>query len=85
MSVVLLGAILVFTSCGNDDDSSTPVTDCQICNLDLLGTIVSPEYCDNGDGTITITLDGQEQTESLDGVTFSEFITALESFGYTCN
>lgn len=86
MSIVLLGTTLIFAACGSDDDSSDPVvTDCEICDLDILGTIVSGEYCDNGDGTITVTIDGEEETESLDGVTFDEFIAAFEQLGATCN
>jgi hypothetical protein len=86
MSIVLLGTILVFTACSSDDDSSnSEVNDCETCDLDILGTIVSGEYCDNGDGTITVTIDGQEETESLDGLTFDQFISAFEQLGATCN
>ena len=38
------------------------------------------EICDNGDGTITITVLGVSQTEELpDGTSFEHFIAAFEA------
>mgnify|MGYP001813895403 CR=1 FL=1 len=78
---------LVFTACSKDDDKTdTFIEECQTCNLELLGESISTEICDNGDGTITLTVLGQEEIQELDeGVTFAQFINAYEEFGATCN
>lgn len=75
---------LVFTACSSDDDSSDgPV--CETCELDVLGIELTTEYCDNGDGTVTVIFEGVEETQDLGGVTFDEFISAIEQAGGTCN
>ncbi len=82
LPLTLAAAFFAFTACSSDDDSSS-TGDCVVCQLDLFGQMVSTEYCDNGDGTITI--DGEE-TEDLDGISFSDFISTQESFlGADCN
>jgi len=58
---------------------------CRTCGIDLLGTVINSEYCDNGDGTITVTTEGQSQTTDLNGATFAQFIAGLEQAGATCN
>ncbi|WP_345275347.1 hypothetical protein [Litoribaculum gwangyangense] len=79
-------AVLCFTGCGSDDDNKNVIEACQTCNLEILGETIISEFCDNGDGTITITAFGQEEIEELDeGVTFAEFIAAYEEFGAICN
>ena len=83
LTIALFGATLVFTACGSDDDSTNSSNECKTCEIDLIETITT-KYCDNGDGTITITVDGQEQTQDLDGVSFDEFISVVELIA-TCN
>ena len=87
MNVLLAIGVLVFLACGNDDDDDNEAQqDCRICSFGLIvGEEVTAEYCDNGDGTITITANGEETTETLDGASFSEFINAFELLGATCN
>ncbi|GGE11790.1 hypothetical protein [Psychroflexus salis] len=84
LSVSLLAMFFVFTSCSSDDDSSSSNNnDCLVCELELFGQSTSTEYCDNGDGTVTVNGEG---TEDLEGVSFSDFISAQEEFlGATCN
>jgi hypothetical protein len=84
LTIVLIGATLVFTACGSDDDSTTPVNDCTTCDIDVLGTLTAIEYCDNGNGTMTVTVDGQEDIVDLDGASFDDFIEAVELIA-TCN
>ena len=73
-----------FVSCSKSDDKKA-LQDCQTCNLDILGEMISSEFCDNGDGTFTITSNGESETQDLDGATFQQFIDAYEQFGATCN
>ena len=85
MKKLILNALLIgvfaFNSCSSDDDSNDDSSsDCRICEVFTL----TQEYCDNGDGTITITTNGQEETEDLDDATFAQFISGIELFG-TCN
>lgn len=55
---------------------------CQTCT----GGTFATEYCDNGDGTMAVTISGFPATSvSLGGITFSEYIAGLESSGLTCN
>lgn len=79
-------ATLGFTSCSSDDDNSDDgsISECLTCDLDILGTVISSEYCDNGDGTMTVTTDGQEQTVDLEGESFDSVISALEQAGAAC-
>lgn len=88
MKKLILGTlaigILGFTSCGGNDNAN-PSNDCQTCILSIFEETITSEFCDNGDGTITITTNGEEETESLEGLSFNEFIAAFEGFGATCN
>ena len=86
MNVLMAIVVLVFLSCSKDDDNNVQ-QECQICSIEFdeeLGEGATIEFCDNGDGTVTITVDGEEETESLDGASFNEFILALELFGADC-
>jgi len=84
LTIALFATALVFTACSSDDDSTSSSNECKTCEIDLLGTLTSTEYCDNGDGTMTVTIDGQEQTVDLEGATFDDFIAAVELIA-TCN
>lgn len=56
---------------------------CQTCTG---GTFPSTEYCDNGDGTMTVNISGFPATNlDLAGITFSDYIASLESSGLTCD
>lgn len=79
-------AALGFTSCSSDDDNGGGDDGgCQTCDLEFFGTVVSSQYCDNGDGTMDVTTEGQTETVDLEGESFGTFIAALESAGATCN
>lgn len=85
MKKVLFSALVIclaFTSCKKDDDGDDRT--CQTCELDILGTPFASEYCDNGDGSISITTEGETQTTSLNGSTYAQFIAALKQSGATC-
>lgn len=84
LSVSLLAAFFAFTSCSSDDDSSS-ANDCLVCDLELFGQATSTEYCDNGDGTVTVISMDQEETVDLEGNSFSDFISGIEALGATCN
>lgn len=81
LSMAVLAAIS-FTSCSSDDDA---VDNCATCGIDLLGVVISSEYCDNGDGTMTVTVEGVSETVDLQGQSFDAFIQGLELSGATCN
>lgn len=89
MKKVFLSFALVaaaFVSCGDDDngDSNGPV--CQTCEVELLGVPIVSEICDNGDGTVSITTDGETQTQTLEeGQTYAQIIAGFEATGATCN
>lgn len=76
---ILAIGVLGLSACGNDDNDEV-VENCQTCTI----LEVASEYCDNGDGTVTITTLGQEQTEELGDATFDQFIAAFELLG-VCN
>ena len=78
-SAVLIG-VLAFSSCSSDDSKDDPSGECKTCEI----FTVTQEYCDNEDGSVTITTNGQEEIEDLDGATFAQFIIGIELFG-TCN
>ncbi len=68
---------IVFTSCSSDDDENT----CASCSLNVLGTTVVTEACDNGDGTVRLTVNGETQTlsgDDLEGVSPAEYVQALQ-------
>ncbi|NNK81554.1 MAG: hypothetical protein HKO92_00370 [Flavobacteriaceae bacterium] len=76
---------LSISACSNNDDKDTPSEDCRTCLLELLGESTSTEICDNGDGTVTITSNGEEETQDLDGATFAQLIAGYELLGASCN
>ncbi len=82
LSLAVIAAIS-FTACSDDDGDSAQNT-CQTCDLELFDIVISSQYCDNGDGTMTVTTEGQEEVVSLEGQSFSAFITDFELIG-TCN
>jgi hypothetical protein len=75
---LMVVACIAFTGCSKDDDDKNK---CATCSIDFLGTALVTEACDNGDGTVTLTVNGETQVVSgdeLDGVTAAEFVRALE-------
>lgn len=76
-----LAGTVAFTSCSKDDDDKNS---CATCELKVLDSSVTSKYCDNGDGTMTVTTDGQENTVELDGVSFDTFISQFKRTGATC-
>lgn len=63
--------------CTDDDDENK----CASCAINLLGTVIETEACDNGDGTVTVTANGVSQVVSgdeLSGQTAAEYVQALE-------
>lgn len=44
-----------------------------------------PAYCDNGDGSADVTIAGATTALDLMGITFDDYITGLETGGYTCD
>ncbi|MGB5359256.1 MAG: hypothetical protein WBN27_04860 [Eudoraea sp.] len=81
---ILAIGVLGFTACGNDDNDEI-IDNCETCSLMIMDQEVTSEYCDNGDGTVTITTAGVEQTEDLGDATFDQFIAAFELLGASCN
>ncbi|MEN1784006.1 MAG: hypothetical protein AAGF77_02610 [Bacteroidota bacterium] len=74
----------VFVGCSSDDDNGNDnESTCVTCEVEFLVTITS-EYCDNGDGTVDVTTDGQTETVDLEGVPFSTYIEQIGLLG-TCN
>ena len=59
-------ASLSFVGCSSDDDEGSSRT------CDVLG-LVPATFVDNGDGTATVTFDGESQVVDLDGVDFDTF------------
>ena len=82
IAIIAIG-MLGLSACGNDDEEV--ITNCETCTFMVVDQELITEYCDNGDGTVTATTAGVEQTEDLEDVTFDEFIAALELLGSTCN
>ncbi|WP_106143814.1 hypothetical protein [Flagellimonas meridianipacifica] len=68
-------ASIGFTGCSSDDDSSS--SNCTTCSITLLDITTSTEYCDNGDGTVTATTEGESETVDLEGISFDAFIAQL--------
>ena len=70
-------ACLAFVGCSDDDDDNK----CATCSVDFLGTAITTEACDNGDGTVTVTVLGESQVltaEELEGMSASEYVQALK-------
>ena len=73
-------AVALLWSCSDDDNSDQ---DCRTCYFEEV--IVVTRVCDNEDGTVTISLNGESRTEDLEGLGFDEFIDQLETIGYSCD
>jgi len=81
------------TSCGDDNDILQTIIDGLDCSDNSTGncescthaTFPSGEYCDNGDGTMDVTINGATNTVDLMGVSFALYVQSLETSGYTCN
>lgn len=88
MKKLILGALvilaLVISACSSDDDNDSS-NECQTCDQELEGQNFSSEICDNGNGTYTITFLGEEETEDLNGASFTQIIAAYEALGAICN
>ena len=80
-AALIIGA-LCLSNCSSSDDKDVLEEECVTCNLELLGENITSEFCDNGDGTLTITTLGESEIEDLDGATFDEFIAAYCSTFY---
>jgi len=87
---------IVFFGCGSDDESTNSDDEstnlnCQTCGFTTGETAgATNEYCDNGDGTVTVTVRnglGQDVTTTTPlTISFEEFIMALEeTTGIECN
>jgi len=83
LMAVLFGALSI-TSCSDSNDDLESLDDCITCTTLL---VLTSEYCDNGDGTVTVTSNGQEETVDLQGLTFAAFIETVKLAlpGTTCN
>ncbi len=83
--------LFAFTSCSSDDDGGDGGnSDCVVCSMSMEGNSIDTEYCDNGDGTMTVTVrsGGQEVSQDQDipeGTTFDEIISEMEQNGENCN
>ncbi|WP_298996208.1 hypothetical protein ACOKFD_12135 [Flagellimonas sp. S174] len=60
-------ASIGFTGCSGDDDGDGNTRNCSILGL------VPATFVDNGDGTATITVEGESDVVDLDGVPFETF------------
>jgi len=81
LSIAIL-AMMVFVGCGDDDDGSS--TSCTTCELTVSSVTTSTEYCDKGDGTIDITINGFTSNVDLGGTSYDDYIDAIE-LSSTCN
>ncbi|WP_452229620.1 DUF6252 family protein [Lacinutrix sp. MEBiC02404] len=83
------------TSCGDDTNTLQDIIDgldcgvgttpgvCQTCSIT---SFPDTEYCDNGDGTMTVSIAGAPgSTLDVPGGSFSAYMQALEGAGYSCN
>lgn len=90
MFMALATGLFAFTSCSSDDDGDggEVATGCQTCTTSVEDTTSVTEFCDNGDGTVTATVVGTGSATiiSLDGTSFSVFISTMEQVtGAECN
>ena len=73
--IAMMFVALNFVGCSKDDDQE-PESKCRECST--LG--VTASYCDNGDGTVNVTIAGQTtKTELEGGQSFSDFIASIDS------
>jgi len=74
---LMLGLLIVFVSCGGDDD-------CMECtgtnNAGMMGDFT---ICDNGDGTTTRT-NNLDNTTNTDSTGYPEGVAFYESLGLDC-
>ena len=84
MLIALFIGALSITSCSDSNDDQDSLDNCSTCTTLLL---LTTEHCDNGDGTVTVTSNGQEETVDLNGVTFAVYIEGVKLAlpGTTCN
>ena len=75
--ILPLAALFVLNACSNDDDGGR---DCDSCTIE--GQRL--EICDNGNGTYTLTFEGESETiteEDLEDLTPKEFVNAICALG----
>jgi hypothetical protein len=77
-------ATITFSACSSNDDDDDE-SNCKTCEQSVGNTSVEIEYCDNGNGTYSSTTNGQTRSLDLKGASFSQFISAAEDGGATCN
>lgn len=82
LTALALASSVALTSCSKDDDSSDSNNDCVTCTISQSGITASSEICDNGDGTITVTTSGIDQTITAE---YSAYVALLEQGGASCN
>lgn len=75
---------LTFTACFNNDDTSSS---CKTCKFTFQTTTLNTQYCDNGDGTMTLMVEGEQTvTEDIpEGSSFEEVMMVVEANGSTCD
>ncbi|MEM9078200.1 MAG: hypothetical protein AAGC43_14250 [Bacteroidota bacterium] len=72
LTSLMISLAILTLSCSSDDDSSSP--NCTTCTTSVFNITASTEYCDNRDGTVTATTDGESETIDLEGGSFNAFI-----------
>ncbi len=72
--------MVTIVACSSDDNKGLA---CYDCSLELLGTVIESEYCDNGDGTIEVTINGETETVDLEGTSYDDFISQVQTIS-TC-
>ncbi len=86
LSIAMVGT-LAFAACSIEDavedavDQLQGELSCETCELSSIST----QYCDNGDGTIEVTVSGVSTDIDLNGTSFDDYIAVLEASGATCN
>ena len=83
------------TSCGDETNALQDIINGLDCGTEIVpggcqtctgGVAPATEYCDNGDGTMSVTISGFPATNlDLAGTSFNDYITGLESSGLTCD
>jgi hypothetical protein len=83
---------ITFASCSSNNGTVDDDSNCKECEISevsddgmIIGTTTSSVYCDNGNGTWTLTKDGESETfEFEEGISFEQLIIDLENTGATC-
>ena len=85
LSIAMI-ATIAFTGCSDNDETDKKCLSCEFSGLGV-ETPIKTQYCDNGDGTMTITVKGiQTVTDDIpEGSSFEEIIEAAKKQGTTCN